>query len=270
MTDFPILDESRFIKTRSQFQVIAEIIGKIRETLVKPIAKNDNLWLTVTDNGFSMPPIEQYNEIEIGCNPAVRIVEVANNKNEYDSIAINGKSRTEICNELLGLLKKYGVNAEIGLSKLHSDKVFEITEEDAKDFHTQFANYNSLLTDFHKRIKDGVKTQICLWPHHFDNAFEWFSGRKIDDGDEQMGIGVSNGDETYELPYVSMTFSPPLRKTNTLEIPEGASLHDSDWTGMILPYDAIIEKKSADEQKKLIDNFFDISFASIKRGFSKR
>ena len=270
MNEFPHLEESSFIKTRRQFHAIAQIIGKIRETLVKPIAKSDNLWLSITGGGFSMPAIEQYSELEIGCNPENLIVEIANNKKQYDSIVINGKSRKEVCDELLALIRKYGITAEIDLSEFESDRVFNIEEQDAKNFHTQFVNYNALLSDFHKRVKDGVKTQICLWPHHFDNSFKWFSGRKFDDGDEQMGIGVSNGDDTYELPYISMTLWPALRKTNTLEIPEGASLHDSDWTGMILPYDSIVEMKSAEEQKKLTDNFFDVSFASIKRGFSKR
>lgn len=129
-----------------------------------------------------------------------------------------------------------------------------------------------LLNDFRKRIPagDGVKAQICLWPHHFDNAFKWFSGKKIDDVYEQMGIGVSNGDEMYELPYIYMTIYPELRKMNTLEIPEGAHLHDTGWQGLILTYDAITEKKTAEEQRASVNNFLDVGFKGIKRGFSKR
>ena len=95
-----------------------------------------------------------------------------------------------------------------------------------------------------------------MWPHHFDNAFKWFSGRKIDDGDEQMGIGISNGDDNYELPYIYMSFWPPLRKTNTLQIADGAVLHDTDWTGLMLPYESLMEKKTIDLQQKLIEDFF--------------
>ncbi len=270
MNVFPQQEESSFIKTRRQFQAIAQIIGRIREELVKPIAKNDNLWLAVTEGGFSMPPVERYNELEIGCNLQKLIVEIGNNRNRYDSIALNGKSRKELCDDLVILLNKYEISEAVDLSEFHSDKVFDIAAPDTKVFYVQLVNFNSALMDFHKRITDGVKTQICLWPHHFDNAFKWFSGKKFDEGDEQMGIGVSNGDDFYELPYIYMTLWPALRKTNTLEIPEGALLHDSDWTGMILPYDSITEKKTANEQRNLADNFFDISFASIKRGFSKR
>jgi hypothetical protein len=246
------------------------VIGKFREALVKPIAKNDNLWLSVVDKGFCTPPMNEYNDLEIGCDLETMKVEVANANNNYDSINIKGKTASELSDELVSLLSSLSglsVNLKNGFD---SSNKYDISEKDAHDFLTQLVNYNELLKSFHKKINIGVKTQICLWPHHFDNSFKWFSGKKINEEDEQMGIGVSNGDEMYELPYIYMTFYPPLRKTNTLEVPEGAFLHDSDWTGMILPYEAVIEKKTTEAQKSLVDNFFDVSFESIKRAFSKR
>src|SRR5437870_4883576 len=116
MQDFPILNESVFVKMREQFHTIAGIIGKCRETLVKPIAENDNLWLSVTDGGFGTTPIVEFNELEIGCNPEKRIIEIANNKNKYDSLVIEGKTPKEISNELLALLKEFGVNTDIDLT----------------------------------------------------------------------------------------------------------------------------------------------------------
>jgi hypothetical protein len=270
--EFPILDESNFKKTRRQFHLIAELIGEYRKTLVKPIAKNDNLWLSVVENGFCTPPINEYNELEIGCNPEKLIVEVANNKNLYESININRKTTNILNDELSKTLdNKFGVSAKINATPFdYAQGDFNISEKDASDFSIQLVNFDGLLRAFHKGISVGVKSQICLWPHHFDNAFKWFSGRKIDDEDEQMGIGVSNGDDNYELPYIYISFRPPLRKTNTLQIAEGAVLHDTGWTGLMLPYESLMEKKTIDAQKKLIEDFFNMSFASVQRGFSKR
>jgi hypothetical protein len=270
MNNFPTLKESEFVKTREQFHVIAEIIGKCRETLVKPIAKNDNLWLSVTDGGFGTPPIEPYNDLEIGCNPEKLIIEVANNKNKYDAIVIAGKTYKEISEELAEVLKEYGVNENIDLSGFDSPSPIDITEINAADFHSQLVNYNGIIRNFHKGISTGVKTQVCLWPHHFDNSFKWFSGRKIDDADEQMGIGISNGDDVYALPYIYMTFFPSLRKTNTLEIAEGAILYDQEWTGLVLSYDEILDRNTIDKQQKLIEDFFETSFKSVARAFTKR
>ncbi len=269
MQNFPELSETPFRKTRRQIHSVAKLISKFRETLVKPIAKNDNLFLKSVEQGFCTPPMNDLNELEIGCNLEKLIIEVANAVGKYKSFSINNKSHDTLCEELKSVLREFGVAADVeyaspGASQLNHSDI------EANEFLTQFVNYSTLMSDFHKRINTGVKTQICLWPHDFDNAFKWFSGKKIDEQDEYMSIGVSNGDETNELPYVYMTLFPPLRKTNTLQIPEGATLHDYEWTGLILPYESVMEKKNIDEQKKLIDNFFEISFASIQRGFSKR
>ncbi len=271
MQAFPILDESSFIKTRRRIHSIAKVIGKFRETLVKPIAKNDNLWMSVVEQGFCTPPMNDINELEIGCNIEKLIVEIADSRNKYKSIEISGKTASVLSVVLVNVLgNEFGVNADIDSVAFDDSKVIEIEPQAAKDFSTQFTNYAKLLSGFHKTISAGVKTQACLWPHHFDNAFKWFSGRVIGEDEEVVGVGVSNGDETYELPYVYMTLYPPLRKTNTLEIAEGATLHDHEWTGLILPYESVMEKKSGEEQEALINNFFEVSFKSIQRGFSKR
>ena len=269
----PKLEERQYIKTRRRVHSVAELIGSFREAMVQPIAKNDNLWLSVVSKGFSTPPINNLNELEIGFNAEILCVEIANNKEKYVSIAVSGKSLNELCNEMLGALKNdFDVDVNLKADEFDSERKIEIEEPAAQDFLAQFVNLSELLLAFHKKIafNDGVKTQICLWPHHFDNAFKWFSGKKIDDMDEQMGIGVSNGDEMYELPYIYMTIYPELRKMNTLELPEGANLHDSGWQGLILTYEAVMEKKTAEEQEEIVNNFFDVGFKGIKRGFSKR
>jgi len=270
MKSFPILDESSFIKTKMQIHSVAGVIGKFREILVQPIAKNDNLYLMAVEAGFCTPTINGLKELEIGCNLEKLIIEIANNENKYISIQINGQSQNALCGAVLrALSSELGISANVEPDDFNSSEIIQINADSAGEFLIQFINYAELISAFWKRV-NGVKTQICLWPHHFDNAFKWFSGRKLDDADEFMNIGVSNGDSTYELPYIYVTFGPPLRKTNTLHIPEGAVLHDVEWTGLVLPYEAVTEKKTSGEQKSLIDNFFDTAFASVQRGFSKR
>lgn len=273
MNDFPAIKVTSYIKTRGQFHSIAKIIGKIRETIVTPIAKNDNLWLNIVDKGFAMPPIESLKNLEIGCNIETMKIEVCDSgmNNSFD---IKGKSLSDIANNLMINLNSAGVEKPIDFMALTLSGAVEISDKDSSDFLTQLYNFHWLIKEFHSRIREDVKTQVCLWPHHFDNAFIWYSGKKVNEqfanGEEQMGIGVSNGDEMYPLPYIYMTFWPPLRTTNKLQIIDGAILHDSAWTGLILPYEAIQAKQGIDEQKKLIEDFFNTSFSSIKMGFSKR
>jgi hypothetical protein len=269
MKGFPKLNEVTFVRTREQFHTVAKIIGKVRETLVTPLAKNDNLWLNVVDKGFAMPEIENMKNIEIGCNIESMKIEISVS-GKYDSIDFNGKSLAEIANNLMINLNLLGIEKSIDFSPFISSDKIDVSDNDSSDFLTQLYNFHRLLKEFHSRIREGVKTQVCLWPHHFDNAFIWYSGKKVNEQDEQMGIGVSNGDEMYPLPYIYMTFGPPLRTTNKLEIIDGAILHDSDWTGLILPYEAIENKTGIESQKRLIEDFFNTSFSSVIIGFLKR
>ena len=273
MQNFPSLQEQQYVKTRRRIHSVAKLVGRLREALVQPIAKNDNIWLSIVSKGFCTPPMNALSELEIGFNAEILAVEIADNKNRYASVTVTGKTLSELCTEVLDVLKAdFGITPNVTAGEFDNERKIEIDPEAAQEFLLQFVNFSELLNSFHKGIpfNDGIKSQICLWPHHFDNAFKWFSGRKIDEIDEFMGIGVSNGDEMYELPYVYMTIYPELRKMNTLELPEGAHLHDSGWQGLLLTYEAITEKTSAEEQTALVNNFLDAGFKGIKRGFSKR
>ncbi len=273
MQNFPSLQEQQYVKTRRRIHSIAKLVCRLREVLVQPIAKNDNIWLSIVNKGFCTPPMNALNELEIGFNAEILALEIADNKNRYASVAVTGKTLSELCTEVLEVLKlEFNITANVTAGEFDSERKIEIDPEAAQEFLLQFVNFSELLNSFHKGIpfNDGIKSQICLWPHHFDNAFKWFSGRKIDETDEFMGIGVSNGDDMYELPYVYITLYPELRKMNTLELPEGAHLHDSGWQGLLLTYEAITEKKTAEEQEALVKNFFDVGFKGIKRGFTKR
>jgi len=273
MKNLPRLKEQQYIKTRRRIHSLAKLIGRVREVLVEPIAKNDNLWLTAGENGFSTPAIAKYNGLEIGFNPELLCIEITDESSRFGSVTVSGKSLHELALEVLEVLKNdFSITPAIDSAEFDAGRKIEIDAAAAQDFLQQFAWFTNAINAFHKTIgfSDGVKTQVCLWPHHFDNAFKWFSGRKIDETDEFMGVGVSNGDDMYELPYVYMTIYPELRKMNTLDIPEGAHLHDSGWQGLLLTYEAITEKVSAEEQAEIVDNFFAKGFAGIKRGFSKR
>lgn len=271
--NFPSLPEQQYVKTRRRIHSVAKLVGRLREVLVEPLAKNDNLWLNIVDKGFCTPPMAAYSELEIGFNAELPVIEIADNKNRYASVRVLNKSMQTLAGEVLNVLNAdFGVSPAIGTDEFDPQTLINIEHTDALDFLAQLVSFAGILKNFHGSIgfSDGIKSGICLWPHHFDNAFKWFSGRKISEGDEYMGIGVSNGDEMYELPYAYVTLWPELRKTNTLDIPEGAMLHDGGWQGFVLPYESVTKKNTADEQAALVKNFFESGFAAVKRGFSKR
>jgi hypothetical protein len=74
---------------------------------------------------------------------------------------------------------------------------------------------------------EGKFTLTHLWPHHFDFSVEWFTGKK----DEQIGVGISPGDEQYKEPYLYMNPYPFNPKVTQNNLPIG-TWHTSSWKGI--------------------------------------
>lgn len=90
---------------------------------------------------------------------------------------------------------------------------------------------------------------IQVFPHHFDLAMSWFSGRLVpgvdptdeENADEQMGFGFVTGDESIADAYYYATAYPQPEGWTDLALPDGAYWHTEGWTGAILPYSALLD-----------------------------
>jgi len=78
-----------------------------------------------------------------------------------------------------------------------------------------------------RMILEGNYTLVHLWPHHFDFSVEWFTGKN----DEQIGTGISPGDEQYSEPYLYMNPYPFNPKVIENKLPIG-KWHTSSWKGI--------------------------------------
>src|SRR3990172_225848 len=73
----------------------------------------------------------------------------------------------------------------------------------------------------------GNFTLVHLWPHHLDFSVEWFTGKM----GEQIGTGISPGDEQYKDPYLYMNPYPFNPKVTQYNLPIG-KWHTSSWKGI--------------------------------------
>ena len=99
--------------------------------------------------------------------------------------------------------------------------------------HSQLSEYYSYAVIAKRTIEhfrmtlEGNYTLVHLWPHHFDFSVEWFTGKK----DEQIGTGISPGDEQYSEPYLYMSPYPFNPKVTENNLPIG-KWHTSSWNGI--------------------------------------
>ncbi len=89
-----------------------------------------------------------------------------------------------------------------------------------------------------------------LWPHHFDFSVEWFTGNK----DEQIGTGISPGDEQYNGPYLYMNPWPFNEKVRENKLPVGI-WHTSGWNGIKVEWNDIAQYRGQEIAQKIYELF---------------
>ncbi|MGI9566649.1 MAG: hypothetical protein ACR2LL_06510 [Nitrosopumilus sp.] len=96
----------------------------------------------------------------------------------------------------------------------------------------------------------GNFTLIHLWPHHFDFSLEWFTGN----ADEQIGTGISPGDEHYSEPYLYMNPYPFNEQVTSNELPLGI-WHTSGWQGVKIEWKDLLKYPPTNAVNKLHEVF---------------
>lgn len=93
-------------------------------------------------------------------------------------------------------------------------------------------------------------TQTHLWPHHFDFSVEWFSGIE----DQQIGIGVSPGDEHSSEPYLYMNPYPFNDKILEQDLPLG-TWNTEGWKGVKVDWRDMLKYPPQNATAKLSEIF---------------
>jgi hypothetical protein len=126
-----------------------------------------------------------------------------------------------------------------------------------RSFWRTLAQIDAVLKEFRAGLRR-ESSPVQLWPHHFDLALNWFSGRLVPDqdpddaeyADEQMNFGFSTGDEGIPEPYFYVTAYPVPAGWMEATLPDEAYWQAAGWTGAVLPYGAV--SAAADGRRLLL------------------
>lgn len=103
----------------------------------------------------------------------------------------------------------------------------------------------------------GKFTLVHLWPDHFDFSIEWFTGN----ADEQIGTGISPGDENNPEPYLYMNPYPFNDKVLEQSLPLG-KWHTEGWKGVKIELGELLKHTPTNASEKVSE-----IFKIVKRNF---
>lgn len=244
MCAFPALDLATWQPTRDTLNNYARIIGRIRRERTTPQKHWWHISLHATATGLTTTPIPAGDiTFELLMDFTDHQLYLYTSKGDTMTIPFLGQSQAEFREETLNTLQELGVTIEIDKDLFTDDTPGTYDPAAVSRFWQAFVQIDSIF----KTFKHGFRQEsspVQLWPHHFDLAVLWLSGRLVpgqdpdneEYADEQMNFGFSTGDDTIPEPYFYATAYPTPANFSDAALPTGAYWHTAGWTGAILPY----------------------------------
>ncbi|GIK43846.1 MAG: hypothetical protein BroJett011_76790 [Chloroflexota bacterium] len=259
---FPVLALAEWQPTRDTLQTYSKVLGKIRRALSPPQKHWWHISLHVVPQGLTttdvpIPDAEDDASFEMVLDLQQGQLIITTSRGDSWRTPLAGQSAKEFCDTSLAALARMGIPVEIERS-LFADESSRVLEAAAAKNYCQAAvNIDRVLKQF-KAGLPGETGPVQLWPHHFDLALLWLSGRKIpgvdpadeENADEQMNFGFSTGDEGMPEPYFYATTYPWPAGITDAPLPAGAVWYTESWKGALLSYETLVEADRP--EKKLL------------------
>jgi hypothetical protein len=257
---FPTIPLADLQPTRDILQNYAKVLGKIRRALTPPQKHWWHISLRVVPNGLTTTAIPISSADEATCEMILNLqpfpeITMATSHGQTWAMPLTGQSVSEFCDTVLVILTKWGVEVDIDRSPFTDATPATLDPTAAQRYCQALVNIDQVFKQFKAELP-GETGPVQLWPHHFDLAMLWFSGRKVpgvdpaneEYADEQMNFGFSTGDEGISNPYFYAIAYPWPEAIVTAPLPSGAIWHTQGWKGALLMYDSLVESDKPAEK----------------------
>ncbi len=251
---YPSLTLKEWRGTRDAIHAYSRVLGKIRQALAPPRKHWFHITLHAGVTGLrTRPMVKDGVAYELCLDLANHRLTAASSTGATAERAVEGQSVARFRDEALGMLAELGCNVELDPSLFEEDAPLVYNASDAQRFWQALTRINGVFVQFRGSLREETGP-VQLWPHHFDFAMLWFSGRLVpgvdpadeESADEQMNFGFSTGDESVSEPYFYITAYPVPSGLLDSPLPGGATWHSEGFVGALLPYAAVVDAQDGD------------------------
>ena len=250
---FQPLPLSTWRETRDTLAGYARLLRRIRQFNSPPQKHYWHISLRPTASGLNTTPIRSSEGIiyELELDLTKHVLKVKTSTGERREVPLLGQSPKRFKEETLAVLANLGIHPAYGEREFQEEMPGTYDETAVSTYWNSLIEIDSILKEFRAGFLEET-SPVQLWPHHFDLALLWFSGRKVpgqdpnnpDYADEQMNFGFSTGDEGISDPYFYATAYPTPDGWSGSSLPDGAYWTHEGWTGTVLPYQKVVEAQN--------------------------
>ena len=253
---FPPLNLEEWKTTRDTLHKYCKMVGAIREKMSAPQPHWWHISLRIGEDGITSLPIQKSTEekdktFEVKIDLINSKLLIISSYSETMQIALTGQSLSALCDETCSLLSDIGINPPVEKPSFIDGKPGKLEAQHLMNYWTAIKNINNVFEKFKSKLK-GETSPVQLWPHHFDLALSWFSGRIIpgkdpgnpEESQEQITFGFSTGDEFIPGAYFYTTAYPTPGNISNLKLPDDAYWNVKGFSGVIMMYNSIVEAEN--------------------------
>jgi hypothetical protein len=259
---FPPLPLEGWRATRDTLHGYARVLGSIRRQLAPRQRHWAHVTLRVGVTGLETPPIPA-RDLSFGLLLDLvdsRLV-VRSSRGERAERSLHGQPLAAFHGAVVTGLRELGVEWEGEAGAFADENPGSWDREAVGRFWRALVRIEGVFQVF-KGARRQETSPVQLFPHHFDLALSWLSGRRVpgedpaneDAADEQMIFGFSTGDESVAEAYFYATAYPEPEGFSGSSLPAGAHWEEEGFSGAVLPYQRLV---GAEEGEALLLGFLE-------------
>jgi hypothetical protein len=241
----PFVDWQPTLKT---LQTYSQLLGKVRQAFTPPHKHWFHVSLIISAIGPTTTPIPVGSKtFEMTLDLTAHKLIIAVSSGQRWETPLTGQSAAQFRDETLQALQVMGIEPDFDRSLFDDDTPGQYRSTAITHYWQALSQIDALFRKFRGELREETGP-VQLWPHHFDLAMLWFSGRQVpgqdpeNEGyaDEQMNFGFLPGDESIPEPYFYATAYPTPAGLIDTQLPGDSYWLTGDFTGAILPYQSLM------------------------------